>query len=220
MKSIVIAPHPDDEVLGVGGTLLRRKSDGGEIAWVVVTSISTDDGWPLEKVQNRTKELQKVAQFFKFDHVYELNLPSTQLDQIPMGTLVKKISRIFDEFRPQEVFIPHAGDVHTDHQVIFRAMASCVKWFRHPYVQRVLAYETLSETDFCLNPSEYFRPNFYVNIESQFDQKLQALQIYASEISLSPFPRSCEAIQALATIRGAAAGFRYAEAFELLREIT
>jgi LmbE family N-acetylglucosaminyl deacetylase len=219
MKSIVIAPHPDDEVLGVGGTLLRRKSEGGEIAWVVMTSITVDEGWPLKKVQERSCEIEKIAKFFQFDRVFELNFPSTQLDRVPINDLVKKISDIFDEFMPEEVFIPHPGDVHTDHKVVFHTLASCVKWFRHPYIQRVLAYETLSETDFGLDGVQNFHPNFYINIESHIDEKLKAMQIYASELAPHPFPRSYEAISALATVRGASAGFRYAEAFQLLREI-
>jgi LmbE family N-acetylglucosaminyl deacetylase len=219
MKSIVIAPHPDDEVLGVGGTLLRRKLEGGEIAWVVVTGISIDEGWSLKKVQERAKEIEKIAFFFQFDKVFELNFPSTKLDQIPMASLIKKLSDIFDEFMPEEVFIPHSSDVHTDHKIVFQAVASCVKWFRHPSVKRVLAYETLSETDFGLNEAKNFRPNFYINIESQIDEKIKAMQIYSSELAPHPFPRSCEAINALATLRGAAAGFRKAEAFQLLKEV-
>ena len=218
MKTIVIAPHPDDEVLGVGGTLLRRKSEGAKVAWLVVTGISVESGWSEEKVKARANEIKRVTEFFDFDEVFTLNFPTTQLDRIPMSDLVAGISAAFKSFAPEEVFVPHPSDVHTDHRMVFNAAASCTKWFRYPSVKRVLSYETLSETDFGLGSDQGFRPNVFVDIEPFLDDKLRAMDIYESELGVFPFPRSHEAIRALAAMRGAASGFKAAEAFELLRE--
>lgn len=218
MKTIVIAPHPDDEILGVGGTLLRRKSEGKKVAWLIVTGISVQSGWDEEKVKQRSDEIRRVGELFCFDEVFTLNFPTTQLDRVPMSDLVAGISNVFKSFKPEEVFVPHLSDVHTDHRIVFDAVASCTKWFRYPSVKRVLAYETLSETDFYLGNSQYFRPNVFVDIESFLSEKLRAMDIYASELGEFPFPRSHQAIQALAELRGAASGFKAAEAFELLRE--
>ena len=218
MKIIVIAPHPDDEVLGSGGTLLRRKAEGATIAWLIVTTITADTGWSEEKIRQRADEIKRVTSLFGFDSVFELNFPTTQLDRASMGDLVPGISNVFKKFEPEEVFVPHSADVHTDHRLVYDAAASCTKWFRHPSVKRVLAYETLSETDFGLGTSQGFRPNVFVNIEPYLADKLRAMDIYASELGAFPFPRSHEAIRALATLRGAASGFKAAEAFELLRE--
>ena len=218
MKTIVIAPHPDDEVLGTGGTLLRRKAEDETIAWLIVTGITGEMGWSEEKINQRAHEIAIVTALFGFDSVFELNFPTTQLDQVPMSDLVAAISNVFKKFEPEEVFVPHPADVHTDHRMVFDAVASCTKWFRYPSVKRVLAYETLSETDFGLGTSQGFRPNVFVNIEPYLDDKIRAMDIYASEIGEFPFPRSHEAIQALAILRGAASGFKTAEAFELLRE--
>ena len=218
MKQIVIAPHPDDEVLGVGGTLLRRKAEGARIAWLIVTAISVKAGWSEERVKQRADEIRRITEFLGFDEVFELKFPTTQLDRVPMSDLVAGISSVFSSFAPEEVFVPHPSDVHTDHRVVFDAAASCTKWFRYPSVNRVLAYETLSETDFGLGTDQGFRPNVFVNIEPYLDDKLRAMDIYASELGEFPFPRSHEAIRALATLRGAASGFKSAEAFELLRE--
>lgn len=218
MKQIVIAPHPDDEVLGVGGTLLRRKAEGARIAWLIVTAISVKAGWSEERVKQRADEIRRITEFLGFDEVFELKFPTTQLDRVPMSDLVAGISSVFSSFAPEEVFVPHPSDVHTDHRVVFNAAASCTKWFRYPSVNRVLAYETLSETDFGLGTDQGFRPNVFVNIEPYLDDKLRAMDIYASELGEFPFPRSHEAIRALATLRGAASGFKSAEAFELLRE--
>ena len=218
MKIIVIAPHPDDEVLGPGGTLLRRKAEGAIIAWLIVTTITADTGWSEEKIRQRADEIKRVTSLFGFDSVFELNFQATQLDRSSMGDLVTGISNVFKKFEPEEVFVPHPADVHTDHRLVYDAAASCTKWFRHPSVKRVLAYETLSETDFGLGTNQGFRPNVFVNIEPYLADKLRAMDIYASELGEFPFPRSHEAIQALATLRGASSGFKAAEAFELLRE--
>lgn len=218
MRTIVIAPHPDDEVLGVGGALLRRKSEGARIAWLIVTGITTEAGWGGEKIEQRANEIKQITELFGFDSVFELNFPTTQLDHVPMGDVVTAISNVFQKFEPEEVFVPHPSDVHTDHRIVFEAVASCTKWFRYPSVKRVMAYETLSETDFGLGVSQAFRPNVFIDITAHLPNKLRAMNIYSSEVGDFPFPRSHQAIRALATLRGAASGFQAAEAFELLRE--
>jgi len=218
VKTIIIAPHPDDEVLGAGGTLLRRKAEDARVAWLIVTSISIETGWSAEKMKQRANEIKRVTELFDFESVFELNFPTTQLDQVPVSDLVAAVSNVFKTFEPEEVFVPHPSDVHTDHRIVFNAVASCTKWFRYPSVKRVLAYETLSETDFGLGTRQAFRPNVFIDIEPYLDDKLRAMDIYASEVGAFPFPRSHEAIRALATLRGAASGFKAAEAFELLRE--
>jgi len=218
MKTIVVAPHPDDEVLGVGGTLLRRKAEGAKVAWLIVTSLSIEYGWSKEKVKQRAVEIKRIEAFLGFDEVFILDFPTTRLDRVPMSDLVDGISDAFKKFQPEEVFVPHPLDVHTDHRIVYDATVSCTKWFRYPSVKRVLAYETLSETDFSLGTDRRFCPNVFIDIEPFLNDKLLAMDIYSSELGAFPFPRSHEAIRALAMLRGAASGFMAAEAFELLRE--
>jgi len=218
LKTLVIAPHPDDELLGCGGTLLRRKAEGNRIAWLIVTAISTESGWDADKVRRREAELSAVRHKVGFDEVFNLGLPPARLDELSMGGIVEKIAAAFSAFEPEEVLLPHPGDAHSDHRVIFEAAAACTKWFRHPSVRRVLAYETLSETDSGLVPGAAFLPNYFVDIGDYLEPKLAALRIYESELGAFPFPRSELAVRALAALRGATAGFRAAEAFQLLRE--
>ena len=148
-----------------------------------------------------------------------LNFPTTLLDRVPMSDLVTAVSDVFRSFQPTEVFVPHPSDVHTDHRIVFDAVASCTKWFRYPSIKRILAYETLSETDFSLVIDGAFRPNVFVNIEPFLEGKVRAMNIYSSELGEFPFPRSNKAIQSLASLRGVASGFDVAEAFMLLKEI-
>lgn len=219
MKTLVVAPHPDDEVLGVGGTLLRRKAEGASIGWLIMTNITTELGWSSKAVTQRKNEIARITELFGFESVFELAYPTTQLDQIPMSELVSAVATVLKQFSPQEIFVPHPSDIHSDHRITFDVVASCTKWFRSPSVKRILAYETLSETEFGLEPSKRFHPNVYVNIEGFLETKLQAMSVYSSEIQNFPFPRSNEAISALAALRGSNSGFKEAEAFELLREI-
>jgi N-acetylglucosamine malate deacetylase 1 len=218
MKTLVVAPHPDDEILGCGGTLLRRKAEGADLGWLLVTGISGQTGWSAEVKQQRAAEIDKVGELVGFDQVYNLALPSAQLDQLPMSDLVEKFSAVFQEFQPMEVLLPCRSDVHTDHRVVFDAGAACIKWFRCPSVKRVMAYETISETEFGLDPDNSFQSNYFVDISEFLERKLEIMTVYKSELSDFPFPRSNEAIRALATLRGSTAGFMAAEAFQLLRE--
>jgi LmbE family N-acetylglucosaminyl deacetylase len=219
MATLVVAPHPDDEVLGVGGTLLRKKAEGGVIGWLIMTSMTQDAGWSQNSIKQRNLEISKVKEMFGFDSVFELGFSPAKLDQIPMNELVSAVSDTINSFSPNEIFVPHPSDIHSDHRVTFDVVASCTKWFRSPSVKRILAYETLSETEFGLDPSKGFKPNVFVDIEEHLDNKLQAMDVYSTEIKEFPFPRSKEAVSALARLRGASSGFKAAEAFELLREI-
>lgn len=217
-KILVVAPHPDDEVIGVGGTLLRRKSEGSTLAWVITTTVPPDMGWSAEQLARRSQEIRRVADAIGFDRVFELGLPAAQLDRVPMKDLVSSMAEAFRQFEPNVVYVPHPGDVHTDHRAVFEAAVACTKWFRFPSVQRVLSYETLSETDFGLRPEQAFVPNVFVDISNWIEAKLEIMNIYSSEMADFPFPRSAEAIGALAAVRGAASGYLAAEAFQMLRE--
>ena len=220
MRTMIIAPHPDDETLGAGGTLLRRRAEGAELAWVIVTGISEQAGWDAARVAVRAAEIRQVAARYGFAAVYELNFPTTRLDVVPAGDLVGALSNAVKQFGPDEILVPHPSDVHSDHKMVFQAAASCAKWFRYPSIQRVLAYETISETDASLDPQQGFRPNFFINIEAYLEEKMSILDIYASELADFPFPRSHVAVRALAAVRGAASGCKAAESFELLRART
>jgi LmbE family N-acetylglucosaminyl deacetylase len=216
----VVSPHPDDELLGCGGTLLRRRSEGVEIGWLIVTSISENYGWAINKVRSRDKEIQQVANGLgiRSENLFRLNFPTTLLDTIPMGKIVDEVSGVFKNFQPEEILVPYRGDVHTDHRIVFDVARACSKWFRYPSVRRVLAYETISETDFSLSSNQVFKPNYYSDIGMWIDKKIELLKIYSSELNDFPFPRSEKAIKALAHLRGSQAGFKAAEAFELLLE--
>ena len=218
MKTLVIAPHPDDETLGCGGTLLRRRKEGAETGWLIVTGMSPQAGYSADQVATRKAEIDRVASTLGFADVFQLGLAPARLDEVPLSDVIAQLASVFRKFEPNEILLPHPGDAHTDHLVVFRAAAACTKWFRYPSVRRVLTYETPSETDFGIDPTSCFAPNTFVDIGDLIDAKIELMKIYESESGVFPFPRSEEAIRALAMVRGALAGFRAAEAFQLLRD--
>lgn len=216
-KVIIMTPHPDDETLGCGGTLLRHLQQNDKIYWVIVTEMK--DSFSQEKISKRNKEIECVADKYQFEKIFKLGFEAAALDRVSDSDLIMKISKVFLEVQPNIVYVPYPSDIHSDHKAVFDASVACTKWFRYPSIEKVLVYETLSETDFTINPdANGFRPNIFVNIEPYLEQKIDIMKIYESEISEFPFPRSEKAIRSLAYIRGAASGFEAAEAFMLLKE--
>jgi LmbE family N-acetylglucosaminyl deacetylase len=220
MKTLVVAPHPDDELLGCGGTLLRRVEEGGTVAWLLMTAIKEDNGWSVERIEERSREIEKVRQELQIapHHLYRLGLPTAELDRFTISLLVAKISKVVVDFEPDELLLPHPGDAHSDHRVTFEAASACTKWFRYPSIKRVIVYETLSETEMGINPTENtFKPNLFIDITAHLEKKLSLLSIYRSELGEHPFPRSRDAITALTILRGSQMGAKAAEAFQVLR---
>ena len=217
---LVIAPHADDESLGCGGTLLRHKSEGDNIHWLLVTGMSETNGFSKERIAIRQQEIDLVAEHYGFNYVNQLGLPPAALETLPIGKLIGGISDVINKIKPQIVYVPYRNDAHSDHELVFDAAMSATKSFRYPFIKRVLAYETISETDFGMKPEDGgFRPNVYINISSFMQKKLDILDIFESEMGEFPFPRSRKAIEALASIRGAQSNCHAAEAFMLLKEM-
>lgn len=217
---LIIAPHPDDETLGCGGTLLRRSAEGAALHWLIVTTMTTETGFDPARIDAREREIETVAAAYSFETVRRLPFPTTRLDTVPLGDLVSNVAAAMDSARPEEILLPFPGDAHTDHRVTAAAVGAAAKTFRRPFVRRILAYETLSETDAALSAGgEGFRPTVFIDIETYLDEKVRILSLYDGEMGTFPFPRSEQAVRSLAAIRGAACGCAAAEAFVLLREV-
>ena len=215
-RILVIAVHPDDETLGCGGTLLKHKADGDEIHWMIGTETASN----TEFHKIRKQEIEGVAKLYKFDSVHHLKLKTMQVDEYSMSELITKISKVINEVKPNIIYLPFKGDVHSDHRYIFEAAYSCTKSFRYPFIKKIYMVETLSETEFAPSTKEdSFIPNVFVNITDFMDKKLEIIRIFESEMGEHPFPRSERNLKALATLRGATAGCEYAESFMLLKAI-
>lgn len=217
---LCIAPHPDDETIGCGGTLLRHIADGDEVHWLIVTAISEAIGFTADRVASRAGEIEKVAAAYGFAGTHRCDFPTMRLDTLPLLDVISRIGEVVKATGAHTLYVPYRGDAHSDHAVVFDAALACAKTFRYPQVGAVLAYETLSETEFGLKPDDPgFRPNHYVDIADQLDRKIDIMRLYEGEMADFPFPRSETCMRATAQLRGSQCGRMAAEAFMTIKEI-
>jgi N-acetylglucosamine malate deacetylase 1 len=219
MKILVIAPHPDDEILGVGATIAKHLDNGDEVYICIATrgAMPLFDDNSVEKVRKETK---KAHELLGINGTYFLELPAVMLEQIPRYEINEKISKIVQELKPEIIYIPHFGDMQKDHQIIAESTMVAVRPKYSHRIIEVYAYETLSETEWN-NPhvTNAFLPNVYNDVTHYLDKKIEAMKCFESQLSDFPNPRSLEAIEALAKYRGSTINAKAAEAFMLIRGI-
>ena len=186
-KVLVVAVHPDDETLGCGGTLLKHKTAGDKIHWLICTDLSNNHKY----YQIRQKEIKKVSELFNFNSVHSLPFETTKVDQYNMIDIIEKISNVINKVKPNIIYLPFKEDVHTDHKKIFEAGYACTKSFRYSFIKKIYMMETLSETEFTPSTKkDSFIPNTFVDISKNIDKKIRIMNTYKSEINRHPFPRS------------------------------
>jgi len=218
MRILIVSPHPDDETLGAGGTIARAKKEGHEIYWLNITGISEQYGFVKDVVEEKNNQILKVKELYDFDGMKDLRLPTTKLDLVPSGEGIGYLNDYINFIKPEVVLMPDYNDAHSDHRCVYEWLHASTKTFRFPFIKYVLTMEILSETNFGL-PANPFIPTVYVDISEHLDSKIQAMRLYKYEIGEHPFPRSIDSIKALACLRGAEAGVRYAEGFRLIKAV-
>lgn len=217
---LVVAPHADDETLGCGGTILKLISLGYQVHWLLVTGMTQEAGYSGYQIKLRNAEIEKVAKAYGFASTHKLKLPPACLETLAKGDVIGPISKVVNQVKPEIIFTVYRNDAHSDHEIVFDAVMSATKTFRYPFVKKVMAYETMSETDFGMKPEDGgFRPNIFVDIENYLTKKLDILDVFESEVGVFPFPRSRKALESLAYVRGAQCNAEAAEAFMLIKEI-
>ena len=218
---LVIAPHPDDEVLGCGATIKKYAELGNEVYLCIVTKPYTPD-WTEEYIENKKKEIKASNEVLSIKETFFLDLPTVKLDTLPQKQLNDLISDCVKKVNPEVVYIPFFGDINKDHQLVSKACLVAVRPKPDSRIKKVFLYEVLSETEWAKPAQkieEVFIPNNYEDISDFLDYKLKAMEAYKSELKQYPHPRSLEGIKVLAQKRGMEAGLKYAEAFMSLREI-
>lgn len=221
MKSniLVFAPHADDEVLGVGGTIIKHIQAGFNV-YVCIVTRGVAPLFSDEYMLILRRETITCHASIGVKDTFFLEFPSVLLEKENRYKINEKILEVIQRLKPNEVYIPHWGDMQKDHQIVAEA---CMVALRPKYehkVSRIYSYETLSETGWnAPNAQNEFIPNVYVDINEQLQRKLEAMKVYQSQLSEYPNPRSLEAVEALAKYRGNTVGVKAAEAFMLIREI-
>ena len=214
-KITVIAPHPDDEVLGVGGTISKFSDLGIEVS-VLVVSGHLPPLYPKEAFELTYREALDAFKVMNVTDWEFLKIPATTVHQIPLAELNKKINDFIKRKSPDWVFLPFP-DRHIDHRTIFDSSVVACRPINKKAPKVVLAYETLSETHWNvpgIEPS--FNPDFFVDVTDYIDKKKDALNCYVSQVDNHP-SRSIDACTALAKFRGSQNGCGFAEAFKVIR---
>lgn len=218
-KILVIAPHNDDEILGCGGILIKNKAESNDI-YVCIATHGTPPMFNPEGTKLNHQETLDCHKYIGVSETFFLDFPAVLIDKTDRYKINDELLRIIKQIQPNEVFIPHYGDMQKDHQII---TDSCMVALRPKYkhaVTKIYCYETLSETGWNIpNVQNEFIPNCYTDISSYLEQKLTAMAFYKSQLSEFPDARSLEAVKALALYRGAQMNMNAAEAFMLVREL-
>jgi LmbE family N-acetylglucosaminyl deacetylase len=219
VKVLVIAPHPDDEVLGCGGVMARHSVEGDEVHVLVVTR-GIPELFPPEIIEGTRRELHAAHKLLGVMETIFLDFPAPKLDSVPGHQVADSIGKVIRECQPEIVYLPHRGDIHSDHRIVYYATLVACRPIHNNSVRKLLCYETLSETEWAPPHGEdYFVPTIFVNISDYLEDKLEAMACYASQLQAPPNPRSLESLENLAKMRGSVIGTAAAEAFMLVREI-
>ncbi len=222
---LVLASHPDDEVLGCGGTIARLAQDGVDVDIAIlgegVTSRYADrDEADLEVVARLHDTSRRVGELLGARSVELFGLPDNRFDTVPLLDVVKVIEELVERLRPATLFTQAGGDLNVDHAVLFRAALTATRPVAGHPVRRVYAYEVMSSTEWAFGQFELaFQPNLFVDIAATLERKVEAMQLYESEARPFPHPRAPESLRAAARRWGSNAGVEAAEAFQLVRAV-
>ena len=226
MSVLVIAAHPDDEVLGCGGTIARHANSGDQVQVLIVAEGSTSRQQERDRAQVRdelsalAKAAQMVGSILGAAGVEFLDLPDNRLDSLDRLDLIKRIEESVERHQPECVYVHHAGDVNVDHRRLHEAVVTACRPTPGHVVRRLLSFEVASSTEWQPPGSApAFQPNWFVDISDQWECKREALEAYSSEMRDWPHARSLKAVEHLARWRGAQVGVEAAEAFCLLRQL-
>lgn len=221
MSILIIAAHPDDEILGCGGTMARFAAEGAEVNVIFAAdgetsraSASTGD------IELRKEAARAACKVVGAREPIFLGLPDNQLDTLPLLTVVQKLEEGVKAFQPLAVYTHHAGDLNIDHQIVARAVLTVFRPQPGSRSPAIYGFEVMSSSHWL--PDDHapeFFPRRYVDVSAVFESKIRALNAYSAEMRPSPHARSTEALIALAQFRGAVCGVERAEAFTVIREI-
>jgi len=235
LKVLVIAAHPDDEVLGMGGTITKYVKNGDSVKIIIMAtgvfsrrssdnmnaSVYEVDKSILEKmskqVQNLQKDAIKASKIMGIKHIEFLDFPDNEMDKKSNLEITKKIESMILEFKPDIVFTHSQHDVNIDHRMIYDATITATRPFSKFKVKEVISFEVPSSTEWYF-PSK-FSPNMFIDINEELTTKIKALSAYKTEINEFPHPRSVEGVEVIAKHWGTVSGFNAAEAFCIVRQL-
>lgn len=216
-KILVIAAHPDDEVLGCGGTILKHIAKGDEVSVLILGEGETSRGESAD-IEKRKKQAREAGELLGVKNLFLENLPDSQFDSLPMLKLVKIIEQSLNKVKPSIVYTHNPYDLNIDHQLTFKAVLTAARPQPNYFVKKILAFEILSSTEWQIKDKKHlFYPTVYNDITDFINKKIEVLAVYQQELKEFPHPRSVEGVRTLARYRGIESGYNFAEAFQLVR---
>jgi LmbE family N-acetylglucosaminyl deacetylase len=221
VKVLVVAAHPDDEVIGCGGTIVRHVEAGDEVGVLFMTDgVSAREGATNIEKQERRKAAEQAADILGISSLEFLDFKDNKMDSIPLLEVVQKVEHYINKFRPQTVYTHHWGDLNIDHKTVFSALLTACRPTPDQSVNSIFCFEIPSSTGWGLaDSSSTFQPNYFVDISNTIETKLEALNRYSVELRQYPNARSLDAIVALEKYRGSSVGINVAEAFFMHRKV-
>ena len=224
-KILVVAAHPDDEVLGCGGTIAKHVRRGDEVYCLILGEGMTSRHFPLgEAKEDDLKQLkleaEKSADILGIKEVLFKDFPDQRFDTVPLLEIIKHLEEIKKDIKPDIIYTHHYGDLNIDHQITFKAVLTACRPVKDDTVKEIYSFEIPSSTEWSSpDAGTYFIPDVFVDISETFDKKVEALKAYQSESREYPHPRSPHAVEIIARRRGISVGLELAEAFRLVRWI-
>jgi LmbE family N-acetylglucosaminyl deacetylase len=223
-KILVVAAHPDDEILGCGGTIKRLIDDGNEAYSLILSDGTTSRHNKITtqvkgEIDQRLKQSLEAAKIIGYKDSFFCQFPDNSFDKKSLLQIVKAIEKYIRLLNPSTIFTHHYGDLNIDHQMTFEAVQTATRPMLQCSVNEIYCFETFSSTEWNFISSAKFIPNYFVNIESTLQSKLEAMKCYKSELRDYPHPRSIEALEVNAKRWGTVIGCNCAEAFELIRKV-
>jgi LmbE family N-acetylglucosaminyl deacetylase len=223
---LVVAAHPDDEILGCGGTIVRHVRNGARCHILILgEGITSRDNqreaeFRIHEIKKLKKQAKKAAGIIGATSLETLSFPDNRMDSVDLLDVIKQVEKAVHKIRPDIIFTHHFGDLNIDHQITAKAVETAVRPLGKGKVKEVYAFEIPSSTDWSFSdPSNQFHPNCYFDIGDTLEIKLKAFKMYSGEKRTFPHPRSSENLIHHAKVRGSQSGLHVAEAFHLIRKI-
>lgn len=224
-RILIVVAHPDDEILGCGGTMARHSSRGDDVFVVILGEgvTSRDEKRDREKrvkeIADLRRHVEVANQIVGTKKTFLFDFPDNRFDSVPLLDIVKVVEGIKKEIEPDIVYTQHRGDLNIDHRITFQAVLTAFRPLKGERAKEIYAFEVPSSTEWAFGRENYFIPNLFVDIEDTMDKKIKAMRAYSNEIREFPHPRSEAALEALARNRGTMVGLECVEAFEIIRQV-